>query len=45
LKPINISVPSKKYIHLIKNLDHNQASILFQLRSCHIGLNLHLFCI
>jgi hypothetical protein len=35
--------PSKKYLRLIKNLDRSQASILFQLRSGHIGLNQHLF--
>jgi hypothetical protein len=36
---------SKKYLRLISGLDRRQASILFQLRSGHIGLNHHLFCI
>ena len=42
---INNSTPSKKYLRLILNLDCRQASILFQLRSGHITLNHHLFCI
>jgi hypothetical protein len=40
---IDNPAPSKKYICLIKNLDRMQTSILFQLRSGHIRLNLHLF--
>jgi hypothetical protein len=43
LRWINNSTPSKKYLHLIKNLDCRQASLLFQLHSGHIGLNHHLF--
>ena len=43
LRSIDNTVPSKKYLRLIKNLDRRQASILFQLRSGHIGLNQHLF--
>jgi ribonuclease HI len=43
LKSINNSAPSKKFLHLIKNLDCRQASILFQLHTGHIGLNQHLF--
>jgi ribonuclease HI len=43
LRSIDSSAPSKKYLRLIKNLDRRQASILFQLRSGHIGLNQHLF--
>jgi ribonuclease HI len=43
LKSIDNTAPSKKYLRLIKDLDRRQASILFQLRSGHIGLNLHLF--
>jgi hypothetical protein len=42
-KSIDNTVPSKKYLRLIKGLDHRQASILFQLRSGHIVLNHHLF--
>jgi hypothetical protein len=45
LKSIDNTAPSKKYLRLIKNLDHRQASILFQLQSIHISLNQHLFCI
>jgi hypothetical protein len=40
---IDNSAPSKKYIHLTKPLDRRQSSILFQLRTGHIGLNHHLF--
>ena len=43
LQTIDNSAPSKKYLRLIKGLDHRQASLLFQLRSGHIGLNHHLF--
>ena len=43
LKSIDNSAPSKKYLHLILGLDRRQASLLFQLRSGHIGLNQHLF--
>lgn len=43
LYSIDNSVPSKKYLHLIHDLDRWQASILFQLHMGHIGLNLHLF--
>jgi hypothetical protein len=43
LKSIDNSAPSKKFLHLIKNLDRRQASILFQLHTGHIGLNQHLF--
>jgi ribonuclease HI len=43
LKSIDSSAPSKKYLRLIKKLDRRQASILFQLRTGHIGLNQHLF--
>src|SRR6202040_4339966 len=43
LRTNNNSAPSKKYLRLISDLDHRQASILFQLRSGHIGLNHHLF--
>ena len=43
LKTIDNSAPSKKYLHLIADLDRRQASILFQLRMGHIGLNHHLF--
>ena len=39
----NSSAPSKKYLRLISGLDRRQASLLFQLRSGHIGLNQHLF--
>jgi ribonuclease HI len=42
-KAIDSSAPSKKYLRLIKNIDHRQASILCQLRTGHIGLNQHLF--
>ena len=45
LKSIDNSAPSKKYLHLISGLDRRQASLLFQLRLGHIGLNQHLFCI
>ena len=37
------SAPLKKYLHLISGLDRRQASLLFQLRLGHIGLNQHLF--
>ena len=40
---IDNSAPSKKCLRLICDLDRWQASILFQLRTEHIGLNLHLF--
>ena len=43
LKSIDNSAPSKKYLCLIAGLDRRQASLLFQLRSGHIGLNQHLF--
>jgi hypothetical protein len=43
LKGIDNTAPSKKYLHLIKNLDRRQASLLFQLRSGHVALNHHLF--
>jgi ribonuclease HI len=43
LRSIDSSAPSKKYLRLISGLDRRQASILFQLRSGHIGLNHHLF--
>ena len=43
LQSIDNSAPSKKYLHLISGLDCRQASLLFQLRSRHIGLNQHLF--
>ena len=43
LRTIDNSAPSKKYLRLIRGLDHRQASLLFQLRSGHIGLNHHLF--
>ena len=43
LRTIDNSAPSKKYLRLISNLDHRQASILFQLRLGHIMLNHHLF--
>ena len=43
LRSIDNSVPSKKYLHLIRDLDKQQASILFQLHSGHVGLDLHLF--
>ena len=43
LRSIDNSAPSKKYLRLISGLDRRQASILFQLRSGHIGLNHHLF--
>jgi ribonuclease HI len=43
LKTIDNTAPSKKYLRLIKDLDRRQASLLFQLRSGHIALNLHLF--
>ena len=45
LRSIDNTVPSKKYLRLIKNLNRRQASILFQLCLGHIGLNQHLFCI
>ena len=45
LRSIDNSAPSKKYLHLISGLDRCQASLLFQLRSGHIALNHHLFCI
>jgi ribonuclease HI len=45
LQSIDNSAPSKKFIHLTKLLDRRQSSILFQLRTGHIGLNHHLFCI
>ena len=43
LQTIDNSALSKKYLRLIKGLDRRQASLLFQLRSGHIGLNHHLF--
>jgi ribonuclease HI len=43
LKTIDNTAPSKKYLRLIKDLDRRQASLLFQLRSGHVGLNHHLF--
>ena len=43
LRIIDNSAPSKKYLCLITGLDHHQASLLFQLHSGHISLNLHLF--
>ena len=43
LRSIDNSAPSKKYLQLIHDLDRWQASILFQLCTGHIGLNLHLF--
>ena len=42
---IDNSTPSEKYLWLISGLDHQQASLLFQLCSGHIRLNHHLFCI
>jgi hypothetical protein len=43
LRTIDNSAPSKKYLRLIRGLDRRQASLLFQLRTGHIGLNHHLF--
>jgi hypothetical protein len=43
LRSIDNIAPLKKYLRLIKNLDRRLASILFQLCSGHIGLNLHRF--
>ena len=43
LRSIDSSAPSKKYLHVISDLDRRQASILFQLCTGHIGLNQHLF--
>ena len=43
LQSIDNSALSKKYSRLIADLDRRQASLLFQLRSGHIGLNHHLF--
>ena len=43
LKAIDNTAPSKKYLRLISGLDRRQMSLLFQLRSGHIGLNQHLF--
>src|SRR6202040_3108317 len=45
LKTIDNTAPSKKYLRIIRDLDRRQASMLFQLRSGHAGLNHHLFCI
>ena len=45
LKTIDNSVPSKKYLHLIADLNRRQDSILFQLCSGYIGLNQYLFYI
>jgi ribonuclease HI len=43
LRSINNSAPSKKYIRLVSGLDRRQTSLLFQLRTGHVGLNQHLF--
>jgi hypothetical protein len=43
LKTIDNTAPSKKYLWLISDLDRHQVSMLFQLRTGHIGLNHHLF--
>ena len=43
LRSIDNSAPSKKYLRLIRDLDRRQASILFQLHTGHVSLNLHLF--
>ena len=40
VKWINSSLPSDNYLHIIDQLQHNQASILTQLRTGHIPLNL-----
>ena len=45
LRTINNFAPFKKYLCLISGLDRRQSSLLFQLRSGHIALNHHLFCI
>ena len=39
---IDKSLPSKKWINLVKLLTHKQASILMQLQTGYIGLNKHL---
>jgi ribonuclease HI len=43
LRSIENSAPSKNYIRLIAGLNRRQSSILFQLRTGHVGLNHHLF--
>ena len=43
LNSIDNTAPSKKYMKLIAGLDRRQTSILFQLRTGHVGLNQHLF--
>ena len=45
LHSIDKSAPSKKFLKLTKDLNCSQASIVMQLRTGHIGLNPHLFCI
>ena len=45
LHVIDQSLPSKKYMKLVHNLDRCQSAIITQLRTNHIPLNHHLFCI
>ena len=42
MRLIDKSTSSKKWLKLVANLSRAQASLLFQLRSGHIGLNKHL---
>ena len=39
---IGKSTPSKKWLKLVSNFSHAQASLTLQLRTGHIGLNKHL---
>ena len=43
LRAIDRSLPSKKFMKLVRNLDRRQSAIIAQLRTNHIPLNHHLF--
>ena len=42
-KDIDNDLPSKKFLRLVNDLDHHQASLIAQLHTGHIPLNHHLF--
>ena len=42
---IDKTLPSKKWLKLVKPLNHKQALLIMQLCTNHIGLNKHLHCI
>lgn len=44
-RSIDKLLPSKNYLQLTQDFSRKQSSIIMQLRTGHIGLNHHLFCI